>query len=1444
MFCGNCGTKAEDGALFCPNCGSRLAAPAPAQETIQQVTEQVAAPVQEAAQPVYEQVAAPVQEAVQPVYEQVAAPVQEAVQPVYEQVAAPVQEAVQPVYEQVAAPVQEVAQPVYEQVAAPVQEEAQPFNNQTAAPMPAQSFPENPLPMPGEAPAAPVKKKKGKAGLIAGVTAAAVVAGGVGVGYFGFHDKITRAMMGDAGYAGMITKAALKPAGNESENNKAMNTVMSMAADSGMAAMVSSKSVSSDSSEDSGSYGDSPVSSVNPLLKNMTANLFKGGDYREFIKEIFSAVPENSTVTTTFGASIEPGSLLSELNTGAVSDILKKINELKFGSSMSNGATDRLAFTIADKDGALATVEVYAEESGDIILAIPGISERTLRVQKSDIEKALGISEEEIKEEEEKPADLTFDEKEAERIRTEVVKILFDSYNTADIRYTDNVTYSLGEGDFRQEAKGTEVSITLTSEQLDDVLKKIFSFMQNDAYLISYAKDKFDVAEEDYKKIFNADIKMRTSITLHHLVDVHNNVLASGYTLAPDSAAARIDVKVIGTKAANTEFVYTDKNGKNARVSIFNSTKDDGKNGTMLISAKMDANDMELAVKVNYSNVGKAQWLGRDISVGSYSITLADPDKFFDSLKKSSGSGPELPDIYNDNMSNSFAGDMMLEDSGITNGMDSDKFINELKKIEIAFSTEVNGDKLDSRFSISAGEIGSVKFSLDNVKTGDTFTAPDKSRDIDLESEADKNQFFEDITGWAQNTITRLGVENLIGQIGGPGPEPVDPGAAAKKSHYAAYDEYSSDFYADTCASMISDGLADTVKNAVKNGCDSGVIRLYYDDGVLNVLDDAGVSGITYTDSSFDSVYAEVRFDSRVSDGITGVFVALTDDYYDLPLKTPDIFCYIDGVFPWDDEDAIYGNEVGDFICSSYPRLMQGESYTTELPAKQKSVEELNGIAADIASAASRKLGSSGKLTYSSNELNGKLIFIIASDGNGKWTAVTDENERGFRGFAEGFADMAGTFISASDQSDLEAGVYFYNGKFVGTLVLPAGTYLEQGKGGLPTAEDFSNGSFFGWYALEENDYVPTAGYTLDEGSRTVHVGSYCEATKSELKWGDGSTDAPVADGSMSGTWPVVDQYGEFLVEDLVPSEVNMTAIIDDSSEPGNISLTADGDVFRTFYFNKSIYFEGEYDVYPSLMAAEEESDLIGSIWAEHDGTLVLCLIDGDKYTYYILDRGGNVTAGGIGDMPFGEVKENPEISDIVGRWTGMVGSEEITFAVSSNGIMTVDGSLSYSFINPKAGGFDAISSEMEDLGDLLYSAETDQIKVIDQTDNDTESTFIRTESPFTVGYMGDWVLYSVNGTTMEDIAKKSNRKVEDITSYMTISEYDILLSNAEGTQVLVISAFDDAYYVENAGDNLMETGAYNATDDTLVVTQTELTDDGKIPDGAESIILEFRRSL
>ncbi len=1411
--------------MFCPNCGNKLA------EAAAQAVEEVAAPVQETVTQAVEQVAAPVQETVAQTVEQVAAPVQETVAQAVEQVAAPVQETVTQAVGTTIPPLPEMPQiNGIQQPTEPVQPE---FNVRPAS----QPVPEQPVQQfPGaasvpEAPVTPVKKKKGKGGVIAGVTAAAVVVGGAGVGYFGFHDKITRTFMGDVAYAQMVNKDAV----SSITKADAFDSGTELGVGAFMDSVISSKvySLTGDSSAVTSSYLS--------ILKTMGTGA--GSNYENIIEEALSAIPEGTKVTSKNSVKIEAGSVFALVSDGQIGDILNKINDFSFVSELVNGSTDMISFGLSDSDGNIGSLEAYMDESGDIVLAFPGISEKTVRIKKEDIEKSLNGSEEK---KEETPS-VTFSEDEAKRIRQAVTDIYYDTYNSARISYSDAV-FTMGDGEWKTEAKGTSVSVSFTPAELKAMIDKIGEFLKNDAYLISYAKDRFDLSEEDYKGIFKEAEDVKYSLVSEQLVDVHNKVIGSKYIIEQeDSANKIIAVNISGDKLNAGAIDITGKDGKKVGFKLFDRSEN-GKDGSMLAQLGIEQEDVEFAFKVDYTGKDKAQWLGKETGVGTYIVTLADPDKFVDSMKKLSDGGTKIPDIsdFNANMSNELIAPVMSVAEGGNDkrfGIDNEKLIAEIKKLEIVMSTVVDGNTMNTDLSISAGDIGKITFTSASVSESANVSLPDSSKEISSDDKEAQNEFTEEALGWVGGLTEKLGLGDLgsmlggMGSIGSSGFGGDNDEDSDKKAHYAAYDRYESGTFADECAEKIYNGLNDTVKSAMTaKGSDvtSGVIKLWYDDGNLKVISDAGVSGITYTDSSFDSVYAEVVFDDRVAEGIAGVTVILTDNENDLPNNDyPAALNYYDQMYKWDN----YGNQIGDFAAGSYPVLYYGDPYTEKLPDKKISVSELNEAARAVSESFSSYLGVSNRLNIQPMGEESVIQFLVKEDGAivlyDEYTVIDEEKGK----------EAAEVVAKACDIKNALVGLYFCDNVFVGTAVLPdegdVDTFLTMNS--MPTANDFKSGEFVGWYGTSESDYESLPGYIYNNDYDAVRVGTYSLKTQGELvlPGENGSTSSSSA-GAV-GRWTVTDGYGDFFVADTDPSLVDMYVTVFEEDMALELGVTEGSFIGR--YFVVPDGDSGDYMLFATKDDAEEadEDKVVGGLFFNDEDHSVLVIFDeNQRYAMYELVREGAASAGGTGDYEFGEVKEDPELSDIAGEWVGELQSGTMVLHISTNGIISgSDSDDTYLFVNPRSGGFD-IFSDIEgnvNSGSILYSAETDSISV---TDGETV-IFSRVSTQPAYGYIGEWELDTLDGVSMADIAERLDQPLEAINSYMTVSAYDIILTNSESTQILLIGAYDEGYYVKNPGENFVEVGDYDAATDTLQVTSS-VFGEGDSQDAESTTILVFKR--
>ena len=743
MFCGNCGTKVDDGVVFCPNCGTRLGgtvteAAAPVQETVAQTFEQAAAPVQETIAQAAQPFTAPTQETAIPRMPEI---------PQVNGIQEPAGTSVPPV------------QPVQ-----PLQPEfnVRPEQPERISPFPSASAESEP------ASEAPAKKKKGKGGLIAGVTAAAVVVGGAGVGYFGFHDKLTHTFMGDVGYAQMINQHA---SANVTENEavgKLTDTAIVMMLDSAMSSRLSE--VDSDRALSS--------ASGQALFSQMLLGSAATGDYKALMDQALEAIPEGTIVSSSTNLKIEPGSVFTLISDGQVFNIIKKIGEFSFDAKLAKGSTDMFSLGLSDKDGNVGTVEVYVEGSGDLILAFPDISDKMIRISREYLESLTNGD----GEEQSATSDVTFSETEAARIRKDITDIYYNSFNSAAVSYADAVL-SLGENEWKTEVKGTGVSVTFTADAMKALGESLREYLQNDAYLISYAKDRFGLSEEDYKSIFKPSEEQSDSeavgdteksdptVTVEHIVDVHNNVLGTRCIINDGKDTRSITFESLGDDKQNAfGFTFTDEDGKQTKVNSF-SHSENGSDGSSLLVIRNDNTETEFGFRTDFTGKGTAQWLGNDVEVGTYTLTLADPDKFVESVRKLSEGGASslMPDNIYSGMSNDLLMPVMNEEDDSDNpfGIDTGKLIEELKKLQIVRSAAVSGNTMTSEFSASAGDLGKITSSSTSVSESGTVNVPDSTKAIDIDDPDAFSGLAADAITWIGGVTEKLGLGDISSLFGG-----------------------------------------------------------------------------------------------------------------------------------------------------------------------------------------------------------------------------------------------------------------------------------------------------------------------------------------------------------------------------------------------------------------------------------------------------------------------------------------------------------------------------------------------------------------------------------------------------------------------------------------------------------------------------------------------------
>jgi len=1414
MFCGKCGTKLEDNVKFCPACGT------PVQP------EEPVAPVQQK-EPVQEQPSAPVQEPVTPV--QPEEPVMLA-----GDVAMPVEP--EPVQSEMPVQPELPAQPeIPVQQTAPVQQEV-PVQQMTPIQPAFAGVPET-----------PVKKKKSKAGLIAGITAAAVVAGGAGVGYFGFHDDITRLFMGDKEYAKMIDKSTFKGA----EQYESQSETYIKTASTSLGAFMKTAKETSDT-EASRNSDDLRNKSTLIALNQITDTLER------------YALPEGMSLTSEASVNVQLGSVFALIDSDSTRKIIDAVNSSKFTARIANGETDMLSGTAEIAGEEFVNAAFYTKDGG-MLITLPGITDKTVYIPKEEFD-SVKISEEESKK-------YIPDMEELKRIRNDLIKIYYDSYDTAQITYTDA---SIMEVDFDKtenavRVQGNRVSVTFTREQLEDMMDKCREYLKNDEYLRKYFNEAYGIGDETYDNTFRKpessqdENKQNSTLTIEHIVDVHNNVLGTAYRFETEKDGTLKFRFVSDKNSKGFSAGYYDGNGDRKVLVQCVDTSENGRDGKAVLDILADINSgkdgsaetCNFRFNCDYTGKGKAKFIGdTEVPVGKYIITLSNPDTFEESLKSLLGSASDkLPDVMG-NMSADTDGN----DSGRSgNGFNPDSLIKELKKFTLTSEITVDGDVMNETMNISLGEIGSVEFGRRSEKKQETVEMPDKANSIKIGDADGMESLGEDLSAWTRDKLEKSGMTNAIGgvlggalggAIGSSLGQDIGSQNNSTNPHYAAYTEYM-EYSADNMSSSIYQSLNDQVREIlIRRGGDNTEhrIKLYYKNGYPEIIDNGGFSEFDpgYA-AEADNVYAEILVDSRVSDGIVGVTTVFTDDRNDIPNELPGVFNYIDTAYPWENV-----NMIGDYVVGTYPYLYTGESTTTEYPAPLLTKEDLDLIAYNAAGKAFDLLdanGMAGKYIRSgSSDLGVEYFYdtygwnLSGFYENGIWTGnelfsseFTDE----LLGKCKELHEITG------DTRAFRVRFFFKNGKLVGTAATSEEPYASLEWEGFPKTDDFEAGIFDGWFKDIGDGYIDYAGNVIPVGTYSV------PASRSLVSSASAGASAQGAQSlGYDGTWRITAVNGQPYEEAVKEGFENISdqPDFDESDIPafyiiinGNkMSVSIEGEDLDTAVITLE---QGDYKGKPAYCLMQEgwEDPNGWFVPGETQGTAQL--IDPDETLILDLVWESEVkTVSGNGYL-FGEVKSDASIEEIAGKWYGTHDGDEYYLVIDTNyvAVEADDDDAYFSdtdfiLLNPTEDGFDGFADRQgEAVTKITYSAETDTI-MVSPANSDDARIFKRVETaPAITDYLGKWEVATIDGQTIETYAGQLGFEPEDVAFSFDIGRSTALYSDAFGSEVWTV--------IPVSGTEV--TLAY----DSSMFMKMKLSDDGtamtgkiSIDDSEETVEYTFRK--
>ena len=1400
MFCGNCGSKIEDGAKFCANCGTPIAveSPAPAVEQVQPAAE-TPVPAAEPVQPAAE-MPVPAAEPVQPAAE-TPVPAAEPVQTAAE-TPVPAAEPVQPAAE-TPAPATEQVQPV-QPAATPIEplQPEQPVQNITPAPYVQQPvMPEAAMPFRQEAPvqqntSRPAKKKKSKAPLIAGITAGAVLLGGGAAGYLFFHDDITRLFMGPKEYAKMIDKNYLASAEPLDPTAKRYGGYMLRSVDSVVHSFTRN------------AVRANAENTAQQEVSSMTENAL-GYAEPTWLFSALDIIPEGSTVTIDSNLDIRLGSVFAMLDNETTRSIIDTINNFTITETFGNGETDMMSFGIRNKEGKTGSVDVYAKDGG-FLISFTGISDKKIYIPKEDIEAAKSRLESESADR------VRLDPAEFERLKGEIINIYYSAYDNAEITYTDNTEWiqkaTGGAGELTASAKGNNVHVVFSAEQVKNMMKSIMELIANDEYLTSYFTTTFNMDAEQYRKTFDPEgftKSVNFSLVVDHIVDVHNNVLASGYSLVPDSGKGELTIKTIKNGSSESwVFAYSvkdDKNATNFEIKAVSENKTSHDGNSVFVITPDTTKDISFSLDCEYTGKDTKKFLDRDVRVGKYVIKLSDPDKFSENIGKLFGGNKKQ-----ENDSNNVA--LTSAETDRAQSINNESLIAELKKIAITIESTVEGDVLNTSFGISAGEIGSAAVNSRTERKIEAVTMPDTSGALKINDTEALSGIGEDALKWLKDFANGLdGGSGFISKAIDTALQNLEKDKKIRL-HYAAYDNMSA-YEAKNCASKVYNLLDDQIMEKTGSAGSKtvrGVIKLYFDDGKAEIIDNGGIDDLSVGENeTLDSVYAEVFYDSRITSGISGVTVVLTDNKNDIPDALPTIDNFAQGVYPWNENTGF----IGEFAVGVSPYLSDGEIDPNAVLGDPPDLDALNGYANLIAESISDYVGMSADVSkYLDGNATTNTIAFTSNKYTG-WYEVggyADGKSSETGGLKASFIDEIKTRLGkitdgASGMPDLHVALYFRDGKFTGVMVSESGKvyYIDSG---LPSYNDYFYGDFAGWSDCDGDD-KPDAGYITDYNGNVTPIGTYAVTCHGPVVAGERNNSETT--GNMF--WIVTALDGQSISDIAEQAGVSANDLAIYVELEGNYvylsSAASNGEKFPLLITEHEDY-EGKKAI---GLYNEETEETEGLIVFDSDTTARL--VDTISEMTYDLEK---TEAGAIGN-----VISNDYHDPKWGKWSG--GGKTVT--IGSNWLFSditqmYASKFYYVFANP---GDDETSrlcdfDTQEQIALIRYNADNDTL-VLEDPDG-TKTTYTRVEDAPKYAYFDVWTIDTYAGAPetekmVFDIGQYSTEYVENSGSFA----YDII----DTTETSFKIVFDSSYFLDctydKASDKINGVLKFDDTDETIELT-------------------------
>ncbi|MBD5111955.1 MAG: zinc-ribbon domain-containing protein [Ruminococcaceae bacterium] len=457
--------------------------------------------------------------------------------------------------------------------------------------------------------AAPVKKKNGaKIAII--VIAATLVALLAAAAIFFFTNRAAflSTFMGKSRYAAMVEGNSVKEAAQKIDASAISNGIKSASQ------LYTSSAGSSLGDIMPMSYNTSGVS-----LPSVSATDFSAliETYSKVLTETYGV----DAIKITGGANINlTDSAISAIgNASDVKEIIDIINGTTFTYDLA--ANDSMVGAYVGAEGKITVnAKVLVNEDGTCYLALPFASDKALMFKvDSDSYNTPSASE---------TVALELDEKEISRLIEELIKIYLKHYEKAVTEMENGSLTINGEP-----ISGKLITADFNGEILSDMMSDMINHIGEDKYLSTQIvdfvnKNGGEITLSEYQAAFSivantVSLPDSVGFSIKTVINKNGDILAKSYTAGP-----------------NNEIEFTYKNSEksfNAQL-IFNAdgekftakvdcVKIDDKSGTVELSFQ-ENDDGEYKFTIAYSGVETVKSFNRDVTVGTFTVTVNMPKGF------------------------------------------------------------------------------------------------------------------------------------------------------------------------------------------------------------------------------------------------------------------------------------------------------------------------------------------------------------------------------------------------------------------------------------------------------------------------------------------------------------------------------------------------------------------------------------------------------------------------------------------------------------------------------------------------------------------------------------------------------------------------------------------------------------------------------------------------